>query len=252
LRRDGILVFKAEIAAGASPHSNFFDAGLLGKDGLTARLAAFTELVADGGFDPRLSRATVDRTWPQDGPRSGEAYFLTLQDGRILIPNLWFLRRRETASRYNWETCPAGCSSVGSANRSNTACRRRRSTRRRGPYRNRPWSRRACVFRSVPRCAERPVPVSVGMRLSPGVRYRDASGAVLEVAAGRTILANQPFDRSSIKSGVLTMEFTVSPEQAARGDALEIRVCSPSNFAASFASVDLRASETVRLYAPPV
>ena len=102
LRRDGVLVFKAEIAAGASPHPNFFDTGLLGKGGLTARLAAFTELVADGGFDPRLSRATIDRTWPQDGPRSGEAYFLTLQDGRILIPSLWFLRRRETAGQTQW------------------------------------------------------------------------------------------------------------------------------------------------------
>lgn len=37
LRQDGVLVFKAEIAAGASPHPNFLDAGLLGKDGLTAQ-----------------------------------------------------------------------------------------------------------------------------------------------------------------------------------------------------------------------
>lgn len=46
-----------------------FDAGLVGKDGLTAHLAAHTGLIADGGFDPRLSRATADRAWPQDGPR---------------------------------------------------------------------------------------------------------------------------------------------------------------------------------------
>jgi hypothetical protein len=120
LRRDGGLVFKAEIAAGAVPHPKFFDAGLHGKNGLTARLTAFTERITDGGFDPRLSRSTVDRTWPQDGPRPGEAYFRTLQDGRILIPSFWFLRRRETAGRRNGETCAAGCSSVGSANRSNT------------------------------------------------------------------------------------------------------------------------------------
>jgi len=61
LRRDGVLVFKAEIAAGLSPHPKFFDAGLLGKDGLTAHLAAHTRLIADGGFDPRLSQATADR-----------------------------------------------------------------------------------------------------------------------------------------------------------------------------------------------
>jgi len=80
------------------------------------------------------------------------------------------------------------------------------------------------------------------------VRYRDASGAVLEVIAGRTILASQPFDKHSIKSGGLTMEFVVSPGQAARGEALDIRVHSPSNFAASFTSVDLRSSDT----APPL
>ena len=89
-----------------SRRRRFFDAGLLGKDGLTARLAAFTEFVADGGFDLRLSRATVDRTLPQDGPRPDEAYFLTRQDGRVLIPSLWFPHpivpvfiRREPAER---------------------------------------------------------------------------------------------------------------------------------------------------------
>lgn len=88
------------------------------------------------------------------------------------------------------------------------------------------------------------------MRIDPGVRYRDASGAVLEVVAGRTILASQPFDRNSIKSGVLTMEFAVSAGEAARGEVLEIRVYSPSNFAATFTSVDLRASETVSPLSP--
>jgi hypothetical protein len=102
LRRDGGLVFKAEIAAGAVPHPKFFDAGLRGKNGLTARLAAHTGLIVDGGFDPRLSRATADRAWPQDGPRAGEGYFVTRQDGRILIPSLWFLRRRETAGQTKW------------------------------------------------------------------------------------------------------------------------------------------------------
>jgi hypothetical protein len=60
------------------------------------------------------------------------------------------------------------------------------------------------------------------------------------VAAGRTILASQPFDRDSMKSGVLTMGFAVSPAQAEGGEAPEFRVYSPSNFAATFTSVDLR------------
>ena len=246
LRRDGVLVFKAEIAAGASPHPKYFDTGLLGKDGLTARLTAFTELIADGGFDPRLSRATVDRTWPQDGPRSGEAYFLTLEDGRILIPSLWFLRRRETAGQTQWGNLRSWLFErrlgeqiehlhVGVAGRRDAEGRIETVLGREGhvffgPYLAMPSGR----YR-----------VSVSMRISPGVRYRDASGAVLEVAAGRAILANQAFDRDSVKSGVLTIEFAVSPGQAERGEVLEFRVYSPSNFAATFTSVDLRASAAI-------
>ncbi len=242
LRRDGVLVFKAEIAAGAS-HPNFFDTGLLGKGGLTARLTAFTELVADGGFDPRLSRATIDRTWPQDGPRSGEAYFLTLQDGRILIPSLWFLRRRETAGQTQW------------GNLRNWLFKRRLGEQIEHLHVGAAGRRDAegCIetvpgreghvffgpYLAVPSGRYR---VSVRMRISPGVRYCDASGAVLEVAAGSTILASQPLDRDSMKSGVLTIEFAVSLAQAERGEALEFRVYSPSNFAATFTSVDLRAS----------
>ena len=245
LRRDGVLVFKAEIAAGASPHPKFFDPGLLGKDGLTARLAAFTELVADGGFDPRLSRATVDRTWPQDGPRLGEAYFLTLEDGRILIPSLWFLRRRETAGQMQWGNLRSWLFErrlgeqieylhVGAAGRRDAEGRIETVPGREGhvffgPYLAMPSGR----YR-----------VTVSMQTSPGVRYRDASGAVLEVAAGRTILASQAFDRNSIKSGELTMKFAVSSGEAAQGEALKIRVYSPSNFAATFTSVDLRALKT--------
>ena len=252
LRRDGVLVFKAEIAAGASPHPKFFDTGLLGKDGLTARLAAFTELVADGGFDPRLSRATVDRTWPQDGPRSGEAYFLTLQDGRILIPSLWFLRRRETAGQTQWGNLRSWLFErrlgeqiehlhVGAAGRRDAEGRIETVPGREGHVFFGPYL-------AVPSGRYR---VSVRMRISPGVRYRDASGAVLEVAAGRTILVSQPFDRDSMKSGVLTMEFAVSPAQAERGEALEFRVYSPSNFAATFTSVDLRALAAVPPQFPP-
>ena len=107
LRPDGVLAFKAEIAAGAGPHPDFFDLGLVGEDGLAARLAASTGLVADGGFDPLLSRATIDRIWPRDGPPEGpsadEGYFLTRRDGRVLIPSLWFLRRQEIAGPPQWQ-----------------------------------------------------------------------------------------------------------------------------------------------------
>jgi hypothetical protein len=88
------------------------------------------------------------------------------------------------------------------------------------------------------------------MQTRPGLRHRSTSGAVLEAVAGRAILAKQPFDRDSIKSGVLIMEFAVSPVQAERREALELRVYSPSDFAATFTSVDLRASAAVAPQTP--
>jgi len=246
LRRNGILVFKAEIAAGLSPHPKFFDAGLLGKDGLTAQLAAHTGLVADGGFDPRLSRATANRAWPQDGPCPDEAYFLTRQDDRILIPSLWFLRRREPAGQAQWGNLRSWLFErqlgeqiehlhVGAAGRRDAEGRIETVPGREGhvffgPYLAVPCGR----YR-----------VTVRMQTRPGLRHRRASGAVLEAVAGRAILANQPFDRDSMKSGVLMMEFAVSPVQAERGETLEIRVYSPSNFAVTFTSVDLRALAAV-------
>jgi len=253
LRRDGVLVFKAEIAAGLSPHPKFFDTGLLGKDGLTAQLAAHTGFVADGGFDPRLSLATADRAWPQDGPRPDEAYFLTRRDDRILLPSLWFLRRRETAGQVQWENLRSWLFErqlgeqiehlhVGIAGRRDAEGRIETAPGREGHVFFGPYL-------AVPSGRYR---VTVRMQTTPGVRYRDASGAVLEAVAGRAILANQPFDRDSMKSGVLMMEFAVSPVQAERGEALEIRVYSPTNFAATFTSVDLRALRTNSPQTPPV
>jgi len=245
LRRDGVLVFKAEIAAGLSPHPKFFDAGLLSKDGLTAHLAAHTGLIVDGGFDPRLSQATADRAWPQDGPRPDEAYFLTRQDDRILIPSLWFLRRREMAGQVQWGNLRSWLLErqlgeqieqlhVGDAGRRDAERRIETVPGREGHVFFGPYL-------AVPSGRYR---VTVRMQTSSGLRHRHVSGAVLEAVAGRAILANQAFDRDSMKSGALTMEFAVSPGQAERGEALEIRLYSPSNFAATFTSVDLRALKT--------
>jgi hypothetical protein len=246
LRRDGVLVFKAEIAAGLSPHPKFFDAGLLGKDGLTAHLAAHTGLIADGGFDARLSRATADRAWPQDGQRPDEAYFLTRRDDRILIPSLWFLRRRETTRQVQWGNRRSWLFErqlgeqikhlhVGAAGRRDAEGRIETVPGREGHVFSGPYL-------AVPSGRYR---VTVCMQMSPGVRHRHASGAALEAVAGRAILANQAFDRDSMKSGALRMEFVVSPGHAERGEDLEIRVYSPANFAATFTSVDLRALTTI-------
>jgi hypothetical protein len=54
-----------------------------------------------------------------------------------------------------------------------------------------------------------------------------------------------------MKSGVLTVEFAVSSAQAERGEALEFRVYTPSNFAATFTSVHLRALTALPPQFPP-
>jgi hypothetical protein len=145
---------------------------------------------------------TVDRTWPQDGPRQGETCFLTLQDGRILIPSLWFLRRRETGGETQWgnlrswlferrlgeqiEHLHVGAAGRRDAEGSIETVPGREGHVFFGPYLDVPSGR----YRD-----------GVRMRISPGERYRNASGAVLEAVAGRTILASRPFDRSSINLG---------------------------------------------------
>lgn len=258
LRRDGVLVFKAEIAAGAAPHPNFFDTGLVGEEGLPAQLAAYTGFVADGGFDPRLSRATVDRTWPESGSPPTETYFLTRQDGRILIPSLWFLRRHETGGESQWESLRRWLLDrrlgeqidrlrVGAAGRRDAEGRIGTVAGREGHVFFGPYL-------AVPSGRYR---VTVGMLKNRTSRRSRASGAVLEAAAGRTILASSPFDGNSIKSGMLTMEFEVPCRQAGPDEPLEIRVYSPSDFSATFTSVSLRdigpaRRQAARPYSAPV
>jgi hypothetical protein len=100
----GIVAFKAEVAAGLAPHPSFFDASLVSDDGLPLLLDKHTGLIVEGGFDARLSRATASRVWPEaTGRISGQPYFLTRDNGRILVPSLWFLRKRGAPVEGGWQ-----------------------------------------------------------------------------------------------------------------------------------------------------
>jgi hypothetical protein len=100
----GIVGFKAEIATGTAPHPRFFDASLVAEEGFPSLLNEHTGLVVEGGFDARLSRATARSVWPEaTGPIAGQPYFLKRDDGRILVPSLWFLRKRGAPIEGGWQ-----------------------------------------------------------------------------------------------------------------------------------------------------
>jgi hypothetical protein len=97
----GLLVFKAEILAGSAPDATFLDAGLLGQPGLAAQIDGLTGLTLEGGFDARLSPRSVDSV--QRDENSGEQRgLLHRRDGRLSVPSLWFLRKREATSAIGW------------------------------------------------------------------------------------------------------------------------------------------------------
>jgi hypothetical protein len=102
-RRDGVVVFKAEIAAGAEPHPYFLDAGLVGADGLACRLEDMTAFAVDGGFDARLSQRTAVSVCPDGGAAPGGGSLLWRERGRIVVPSLWFLRKQGRTSQGGWD-----------------------------------------------------------------------------------------------------------------------------------------------------
>jgi hypothetical protein len=89
LKPDGMLVFAADIAAGAEPHPFLLDDGLTAAGGLAAHLEEFTGFAIDGGFDARLPPAE-----DADPPRQ--------YDGRQVRRSLWFLRKCGTTAEEGW------------------------------------------------------------------------------------------------------------------------------------------------------
>ena len=99
---DGGVVFKAEIATGVEPHLDFLDAGLVSDGDLAAQVEAATAFAIEGGFDPRLSLRTASSLPPEDQPASGPGYLLWRDHGRVVIPSLWFLRKRGSTPAGGW------------------------------------------------------------------------------------------------------------------------------------------------------
>jgi hypothetical protein len=102
-RHDGAVVFKAEIAAGAEPHPYFLDAGLIGAGGLASRLEDATAFAVDGGFDARLSQRTAVSVSPEGEVAPGGGSLLWRERGRIVVPSLWFLRKRRSTPQGGWD-----------------------------------------------------------------------------------------------------------------------------------------------------
>jgi hypothetical protein len=97
---DGCVAFKAEIARGAEPHPAFLDTGLVSDGGLAAQLELSTGFVAEGGFDAGPSLAAAQ---PEGGASPGWKPLLWRDRERVVIPSLWFLRKRGKTPAGGWE-----------------------------------------------------------------------------------------------------------------------------------------------------
>jgi hypothetical protein len=99
---DGVVVFKAEIATGVEPHPDFLDAGLVRDGDLVGQVVSATAFAIEGGFDPRLSSRTASSLHLEDQPASRPGYLLWRDHGRVVIPSLWFLRKRGSTLAGRW------------------------------------------------------------------------------------------------------------------------------------------------------
>jgi hypothetical protein len=244
LKPDGVLVFKAEIAAGDDPHPSFFDASMVAEDGLAGQLSSATELVAEGGFDRRLSRATLDKLCPEAGPAPDTVYLVFRHAGRIVFPSLWFLRKTGAPPPGGWQQVrrwlhrrdmgeQIGKLQIGEAG-----------------------ERRDGAIISLPGC-EGNMFYGPYLRVPAGCyRARLAIegpeeaesdwGLTVDAFDGSEILADAAVDAASLSSGVFEMTFEV---RCAGGSTLlprpelEIRAFSSGAAELRFTSVDLRFDE---------
>jgi hypothetical protein len=239
LRPNGVLAFKSEIAAGLADHPNFFDGGFVADDGFASELEAWTPFEVEGGFDRVVSRATLDRVAPQDGIFGAEGYFLTRVDGRVLIPGLWFLRKRQFAGSECWDQLrhwriarrfgeqlgklligPAG---MRDANGDIVTRREARGHVFFGPY-IRAFAGRYRVLASV--------------TAESAWRVRRISGVVLEaVVAGATVASG------TLRGGVTRVDFEIAAALAASEPLIELRAFSPGGVNIRFTSIDLELVE---------
>lgn len=234
----GLVVVRAEVAAGAAPHRDFLDAGLVEADGFAARLGRFTGLSAEGGFDARLSRETIDKLAPADGPMPDQDYFLWRHGERILIPSLWFLQKRGRTRPEGWERL-----------------RRWLAARLLGEQRERLEIGAAgerLPSGSIALSAGRAGAVFSGPALPmPSGQYRfsvslaiekaAAAGSALglEAVADGAVLAGRVFDEAAVRGGRLGLEFALPPRLQAGWSELQLTAASSGALNATFTSVEL-------------
>jgi hypothetical protein len=247
LRPNGILAFKAEIAAGSRPHADYFDVRAVGDQGLAARLTASTGFSVEG-FDPYLSRATVDKVWPQAGPTAAEHYFLSRQDGRVLIPSYWFLTKRGTTVGAGWDRMrqwllgrwygeQTARLQVGSAGH-------RRDD---GRIVCLPGEKGHVFFGPYLAVPDGRYCVTLLMEKN-GVTGWIFSRATVEAVVNGTIIARARLGRAAWRGGIVALDFEVRrPAGAAEDSILEIRLHSPGGVSLIVASVDLQMSEAYGL-----
>jgi hypothetical protein len=211
-------------------------------DGLGAQLAGFTRLWVAGGFDSQLSAGTVDKIWPEHGPIAGEEYFLSREDGRILIPSYWFLTQRETPATSQWDrlrfwTVQQWLGEQLPALLTGTAGIRRKD----GRIASVPEQQGHVFFGPY-------LPVPEGhYRAKLHLAIRDFAGcATLEAVINQTVIAARHFEGSDLESGLLSFDFDML---SSTDDIplLEIRFDSPGGLAVVVDSLELEMREPYRL-----
>jgi hypothetical protein len=236
------IASQAEHGTGDEPVTGLFDFSLSAPSGLPALLKSLTGCRVIDGFDPRLSRSTVDRIWPKAGPRSDEAYFLKRSGDQILVPGCWFLDVHGSTPTRGWNRLQERLQSrhlgeqirrlrIGDAGRRNddgsvTVVHGISGDVFIGPY----------------------VPALAGRYCATVVMNKPAesdppwyAALSLEIVLNQQPLDTVAFTEASLTEGRLTSEFEVprGPD-AATIPVLQLRVRSSGSFSRVFTSVDLR------------
>jgi hypothetical protein len=244
LRPNGVLVFKSEIAAGQGTHPTFFDAGFLADDGLPFQLAMHTRLCVDGGFDRHLSRATVDRVAPETGPAGSSPFFVTRADGRVLVPALWFVRKRETASEPQWDKLRDWVRNRRLGEQITSLQTGAAGIRDRRGISTRPRECGHVFYGPYLRTSSGSYRAAITVAASGVATNRRISEAVLEAVADGEIIATRFLEPQNLRSGLATLEFEIARATGTGADPiLEIRLFSPGGIAVCVTSVDLQLRE---------
>jgi hypothetical protein len=241
LRPGGVLAFKAETVGHASPHPRFFDSGLVRADGLAAKLRELTCFSVHGGFDPHVSKRTIDRVASDAGGVNGDGLFLARMDDEVMIPAVWFLTREDGVREARWEALrewlwarrfgeQIAALQIGTAG----------SRDERGSIRTLP-RREGHVFYGpyLPAPAGR-CQATLGFSARRMLRRRSISRAVLEAVVDGAAVATRRIDRAAVRTGSLEVAFDVVPKRDCTTASLEFRLYTPDDLALTITSLDVQ------------